>query len=218
MATPSAAPADDLAQVSEAEARLFATVRALDDADMRSPSLLPDWSVGHLLTHLARNADSHARRTAAAVAGRFVDQYPGGLAERAAAIEAGAGRRAAVILEDVAVSSARMLEGWAAVPDRAWAARSRDASGRERTLAELPGRRRLQVEVHLVDLGTGPTHRDWSDAFVADQLAQLRDGLAARLPDGATAPPDGTLDDRDELAWLLGRLTRADLPVLGPWS
>ncbi len=153
MATHPPAPAYDLERVSEAESRLFGTVRALDDTAMRATSLLPDWSVGHLLTHLARNADSHVRRTEASVEGVMVDQYPGGPSERAAEIEAGAGRRAATIAEDVAVSSARMLEAWAGVPDRAWSGVTRDASGLERPLAQLPGRRWFEVEVHLVDLG-----------------------------------------------------------------
>ncbi len=218
MATHPAAPSQDLERVSEAESRLFATVRALDDAAMRAPSLLAGWTVGHLLTHLARNADSHARRTVAAIEGIVVDQYPGGLSERAGEIEAGAGRRAATIVEDVAMSSARMLEGWVDVPDHAWAGITRDASGLERPLAELPGRRWLEVEVHLVDLGTGSTHRDWSDAFVAARLPQMRAGLTVRLPSGLAPPTAGTLDERDELAWLYGRLARADLPALGPWT
>jgi maleylpyruvate isomerase len=218
MATRPAVPVDDLERVVEAESRLFASVRALDDSAMRSPSLLPGWTVGHLLTHLARNADSHVRRTRAAVERVVVDQYPGGMAERAAEIEAGAARRAASVLEDVAASSARMLGAWAAAPDRAWTGITRDATGRERPLAELPGRRWLEVEVHLVDLGTGPTHRDWSDAFVAAHLPQMRAGTAARMPGGAAPPPEGALDARDELAWLSGRLARPGLPVLGPWA
>ena len=218
MATSSPVPVDDLERVGEAEARLVSEVRTLDDAAMRSPSLLPDWSVGHLLTHLARNADSHARRTAAAVAGVVVDQYPGGMAERTAEIEAGAGRRAATILEDVALSSARMLAAWAAAPDRAWAGVTRDASGRRRPLAELPGRRWLEVEIHLVDLGTGPTHRQWSDAFVGARLPSMREELPVRMPADARPPTAGSLDEQDELAWLYGRLARPGLPVLGPWS
>lgn len=218
MAMDPTAPVEDLERVSEAEARLFASVRALDDRAMRSRCLLPGWTVGHLLTHLARNADSHARRTEAAIQGAVVDQYPGGLAERAAEIEAGSGRHAAAVLEDVALSSARMIEGWATTPDRAWAGITRDASGLERPLVELPGRRWLEAEVHLVDLGSGPTHRDWSDAFVAVHLPQMRAGRAERKPGGATPPSAGALDPRDELAWLFGRLARPELPVLGPWA
>jgi maleylpyruvate isomerase len=140
------------------------------------------------------------------------------MAERAAEIETGAGRRASSIIEDVAMSSARMLEGWADVPDYAWSGITRDSSGLERPLAELPLRRWQEVEVHLIDIGHGPTYRDWSDAFVAARLPHMRAGLAARLSGGDTPPVTGALDERDELVWLYGRSERADLPVLGPWS
>ncbi len=218
MATEADAPVDDLAHVAGAESRLLDAVRNLGDADMVAPSRLDGWTVAHLLTHLARNADSHRRRTAAAVAGVMVDQYPGGMAERAAEIEAGAGRTAAEVVTDLATASTAMLEAWRDVPGHAWSGVTRDASGAERPLSELPGRRWLEVEVHLVDLGTGPDHHDWPDAFVAVRLDELRPGVAARLPVGATLPPAGTLDERDELAWLYGRLARPDLPVLGPWQ
>ena len=87
-----------------------------------------------------------------------------------------------------------------------------------RRLDELPDRRWLEVEVHLVDLGCGPTHNDWPDAFVAARLPEMRAEAAARLADGAELPATGAIDPRDELAWLYGRLERADLPVLGPWQ
>jgi len=212
------APVDDLARVADAEQRLFSSIRAFDDGDVRAPSLLEGWSVGHLLTHLARNADSHRRRTVAAIEGVTVDQYPGGMEERAAEIAAGADRPATVIVEDVAVSSSRMLEGWVDVPSHAWSGVTRDGGGTERPLAQLPGRRWLEVEVHLVDLGTGPSHHDWSDAFVDAHLPELRRGMGPRLPDGVAPPARGVLDRRDELAWLFGRLERADLPVLGSWQ
>ena len=103
------------------------------------------------------------------------------------------------------------------VPAHGWAGVTRAAGGSERALAELPGRRWLEVEVHLVDLGTGPSHRDWSDDFVAAGLTELRPGAGARLPVGATLPRSQDLDARDELAWLYGRLVRTDLPGLDPW-
>ncbi|HEY5109547.1 MAG TPA: maleylpyruvate isomerase N-terminal domain-containing protein [Acidimicrobiales bacterium] len=212
------APVEALDAAREAESRLLATIAPLDDAAMTRPSLLPSWTVAHLLTHLARNADSHCRRTQAAIDGVMVDQYPGGLTERASDIEAGALRRADDVRADVEASTARLLEAWSDVPAYAWANITRDATGRDRTLDELPERRWLEVEVHLVDLGVGPTYRDWPDAFVHARLPEMRDGAAARLTETDVSPAPGALDPRDELAWLYGRLERADLPILGPWQ
>ncbi|MGA2837825.1 MAG: maleylpyruvate isomerase N-terminal domain-containing protein [Acidimicrobiales bacterium] len=218
MAAAPGAPFDDLAHVAGAEERLLEEVRGLGDRDLVTPSLLPGWTLAHLLTHLARNADSHRHRTAGAVEGVVVDQYPGGTAQRAADIEAGVGRPAGEVIADLATASTRMLEAWMDAPSYAWAGITRDSGGNERPLRQLPGRRWLEVEVHLVDLGTGPTHRDWPDAFVAARLPGMRADMARRLPDGAVPPPAGSLDGRDELAWLYGRLRRDDLPVLAPWA
>ena len=218
MATPPGAPVEALSAVRDAESRLLALVAGFDDADVRRPCRLPGWTVGHLVTHLARNADSHTQRTAAAAEGVVVDQYPGGAAERERDIEAGAGRPAAALAADLADASTRMLRAWDEAPGGAWAGVTRDLSGRGRRLDELPERRWLEVEVHLVDFDRGPTHRAWSDAFVEARLPEMRAGAPGRLPAGTTLPAPGTLDARDELAWLYGRLDRVDLPRLGPWS
>ena len=78
----------DVAGCAAAHQRLLATADALTDEQVAAPSLLPGWTVGHVLAHLARNADSHARVLAAADAGEVVDQYEGGPAARAAEIDA----------------------------------------------------------------------------------------------------------------------------------
>ena len=218
MATTPPAPVEALAAVREAESRLLGVIAGFDAESVLGPSLLPGWTVGHLITHLARNADSHTRRTAAAIEGVLVDQYPGGMTQRSSEIEAGAGRSARALRADLAESSGRLLAAWDDVPGYAWANVTRDASGRERRLDELPTRRWLEVEVHLVDLGCGVTHRDWPDAFVEARLPEMRAGAAERLAAGDVLPAPGSLDPYDELAWLYGRLARADLPVLGPWS
>jgi maleylpyruvate isomerase len=46
-----------LGRIQEATGRLLATAAALTDAQAREPSLLPGWTRGHVLTHIARNAD-----------------------------------------------------------------------------------------------------------------------------------------------------------------
>ena len=218
MDEPASVPLDDLTRVASAEARLASSLVTLTDEEVRRPSLLPGWTVGHVLTHVARNADSHRRRADAAARGEVVDQYAGGVAGRAAAIEDGARRPAAALVDDVARSRGAMQAAWRRVPVDRWGAVSRDVGGRARPLHTLPARRWQEVEVHQVDLGLGVTPRDWPDEFVAVWLPRLRAGLAARLPDGASAPPAGSLDERDELAWLYGRLSRDDLPPLAPWA
>ena len=65
-----------------AEAELERTIERLDDEAARGPSQLPGWSVGHTLTHLARNADSVVWRLGGAAKGERRDQYPGGLEQR----------------------------------------------------------------------------------------------------------------------------------------
>ena len=69
--------------------------------DVGAPSLLPGWSVGHVLTHLARNADSMTYVLGAAGPDDVVERYVGGVDGRNGDIEAGAGRSAIEQLADL---------------------------------------------------------------------------------------------------------------------
>ena len=44
-------------QIDQATQRLLDTARTITDPDLRVPSMLPGWTRGHVLAHLARNAD-----------------------------------------------------------------------------------------------------------------------------------------------------------------
>jgi maleylpyruvate isomerase len=216
--TTAAAPVRAMDRVRDAQQRFLEVTRGFDDADLNRPSLLPGWTVAHVLVHVARNADSHRRRSDAAARGTVVDQYPGGFEGRAAEIERGVRRTRAQILDDVVSSADGMEAAWRRVPDGAWDVISRDVSGRERPLRSLPARRWQELEVHVVDLDAGVTNRDWPTDFVEVWLPALRATAETRLPHGAASPTPGTLDDRDELAWLYGRLHRPDLPELTRWA
>jgi maleylpyruvate isomerase len=209
-------PGEDIARVEVSHARLLEAIGGLGTPQMRRPSLLPGWTVGHVLTHVARNADSHVRRAQAAVRGEMIDQYEGGAAGRAAAIDVGAVRTAVEITHDVRTSTAALDACWRALPGDAWTGRSRDTNGLERPLFELPSRRWQETEVHLVDLGVGVTHREWPDDFVLEWLPRTRERMWSQLPNTAR----GLRFDHpaDELAWLYGRLRRDDLPDLPPWG
>lgn len=69
----------------------------MTDEQVRSPNLLPGWTVGHVVTHLARNADAHARRLTGALHGVDVPEYRRGAEQRHEEIEAGGRRSAAEI-------------------------------------------------------------------------------------------------------------------------
>ncbi len=105
-----------------------------------------------------------------------------------------------------------VARAWANVPPEAWDNPTRDVRGRERPLHQLVGRRWQELEAHLIDLDIGPTYRDWPDSFVTVWLPRLR----SHVGDAADAVKD--LDDREELAWLYGRLSGPDLPAVPPWG
>ena len=211
-------PEIHLRWVADAQLRFSAAIEGLDDDAVRAPSLLPGWSVGHVLTHVARNADSHIRRSEAAVRGEVVEQYPGGYAGRASDIERGARRPPAAIIEDVAATSASLQSVWGTLRGAAWTMQVRDVSGRHHVLRAMPSRRWRELEIHLVDLDIGPSYDDWPEEFVAENLPELRRTLDGRLQDNARPAEPGELSGREELAWLCGRLHRPGLADLLPWG
>ena len=103
-----------------AHARLLADLDGLDDGAVRAACLLPHWSRGHLLTHLARNADSNTGIFLAAQRGEVVPQYPGGVEQRSGDIDAGAGRSAAELAIDVAVADCRLWRQRGRAPEEVW--------------------------------------------------------------------------------------------------
>nr|BFE80380.1 hypothetical protein GCM10020093_029810 [Planobispora longispora] len=101
--------------------RLVATVARLSDADLTAPSRLPGWTRGHLITHIARNADSLVNLTEWARTGVERPQYPS-VESRDADIAAGAVRPAKEQLADLEESAARLATAFRDLPPRAWSA------------------------------------------------------------------------------------------------
>ncbi|WP_354211766.1 maleylpyruvate isomerase N-terminal domain-containing protein [Arthrobacter sp. UYCu511] len=66
----------------EAQGRLMRRVYQLTNEGVQSASRLPGWTVGHVRTHLARNADAHARRLSGALSGHDVPKYQSGEQQR----------------------------------------------------------------------------------------------------------------------------------------
>jgi maleylpyruvate isomerase len=206
------------ARVSAATVLLRASAEQISDQQAREPSLLPGWSRGHLLTHLARNADSLRNLLTWARTGLETPQYSSPQ-ERNDGIERGAGRPAAELLADLAESAAALDAAAASLPEPAWAAQV----GWGHTGWYTLWRRLTEVEIHHVDLGLGYSPADWPVAFATYSVEQIAGHLAdARSPAvvlrSSDAPavvrigppadqPATTVTGpvRDLLAWLTGR-------------
>lgn len=195
---------------SAAHQRLLADLDARDDDWCRGDSALPGWSRGHVLTHLARNAESHARMFAAASDGRETEQYEGGSSARNAAIEAGAGRPAVALIADVRKTIYSLEAAWFSATATTWSGHGiKSHSGGARVgISELVFMRWRETEVHHADLLASVSFADWTPDYVRLDLEHQVMLWRARKPMGLTVLPDGALKlpPHDRLAWLLGRL------------
>jgi maleylpyruvate isomerase len=167
--------------VDRASDRLYQTAEALDDAAIAGPSGLPGWTRGHVLTHIARNADSLVNLLTWARTGVETPQYPS-MADRDAAIAAGAGRPAADHLADLRAAGARFAAAVDAMTPAAWSVRIRYASGAETRAAHVVWSRLREVEVHHVDVNSGYGPGDWSDAFTLRLLHEVAGHFADTGP------------------------------------
>ena len=232
-----------LASIEESADRLLGSARALTDAQAHAASLLPGWTRGHVLTHVARNADGFRNLLAWARTGIETPMYPSEAA-RDEAIAAGAGRPAAQLARDLQESAAAFYDAAAGLPAAAWAARVQ-RRGETFPAGAMLAMRLSELEIHHVDLAAGYTPADWPDNFLAAALPRVAGSFAGRpdmapaalhpdgwaevfpvgpaTPDGPTVAvhgPPGAL-----LGWLIGRADGTGLqaagasvlPVPPPW-
>jgi maleylpyruvate isomerase len=234
-----------MAGIGEATDRLLASADALTDATAREPSGLPGWTRGHVLTHVARNADGLGNLLRWARTGTTTLMYASREARRAD-IEAGAGRSAADLAADVQATAIAFAAEAASLPDEAWAAQVRGLTGPPIPALGVLDWRRREVEIHHVDLATGYRPDDWPEEFVTASLPGVAGEFAGRedapacvlQPDGSALGPFQIGPERPAapqvlvrgsptglLAWLIGRDDGAGLrvpggaalPVLPPW-
>ena len=224
----------DLAGCRRSHARLLDHLSHLTDEGAAAASLLPGWTVAMLVTHLARNADSHRGMFEGAAVGEPRQQYPSAEA-RDADIALGRDRSAGEVVDDLRSSISALEAAWDALPDERWSGHALTTDGLPNLVADLPFQRWREVEVHLVDLGLGFTHHEWDEQYVLTELEQCVGALDDRLSIGTgasltasdlgrtwTAGADRVTmqieaPSRDLVAWLLGRRTDG-FPEIGPWT
>ncbi|MFJ5226051.1 maleylpyruvate isomerase family mycothiol-dependent enzyme [Streptomyces sp. NPDC088400] len=196
----------DLASVREATDRLLGAAALLDNAAVAAPSRLPGWSRGHVLAHIARNADALVN----VLEGR--PMYPDA-ATRDADIERDAPRGLDVHLADVRNTADRFQHS-AAVPAD-WNRVVTMRNGVTDVAARLPFRRLIEVELHHVDLGLDRDLEDLSEEFTLREIAFLAERFSGN-PD----IPSLTLGTPDGRVWHTGRAEGTEegtrLSVTGP--
>jgi maleylpyruvate isomerase len=231
-----AAAADLSARLRAADQALAATVAGVTDEQARAPSLLPGWTRGHVLTHLARNADSLRNLLIWARTGTETPQYASA-GERDAGIAAGAGRPATELRADVEAAAAEFAAEAASLRAGDWDVPVHGLRGPDHPAWYTLWRRLTEVEFHHVDLGAGYRPADWPDAFARQGLTRLTvefqrpdaPRVILRATDAGSAHLIGPLGSnpvfsRPEisgptaglLAWLIGRDDGAGLSVQPP--
>jgi maleylpyruvate isomerase len=176
-------PTETLAHVVEATAHLLATAEQFDDAAVREPSRLPGWTRGHLLTHLARNADAQVRLLTWAATGERVPMYASA-EQRAAEIEQGAGRSAAELLADVRESAEHFAVQAARLAPEQWKVEIEGMRGGPQPAVRVPWWRLEEILIHHVDLGVSFSPAHWPEYFTEPELA----GIAARFSNPVFTP------------------------------
>ncbi|MFJ7778120.1 maleylpyruvate isomerase family mycothiol-dependent enzyme [Streptomyces yangpuensis] len=222
----------DLRSVREATDRLLTAVAKLDNGALSEESHLPGWTRGHILAHLARNADALLN----VFEGR--PMYESGEA-RDADIARDAGRPLEEHLADLRDSAARFLA--TTEPDQDWSRTVELRNGVTDLAGNVPFRRWVEVDLHHVDLNIGYELSDLPEEFTDREITFLADRWSGRpeVPATALTTADGrrwrtgsagepavTVSGSPAalLAWLAGRgdkgasltTTGGPLPVLPP--
>jgi len=213
-----------LTDVDRATDNLLRAAADLDPAVVSAPSRLPGWTVGHVLTHIARNADAYTNLLTWARTGVETPAYSSPAA-REAAIAEGAARPLREQLADIRTAHERFADAGAAMPAQAW---TFQLDFIKLPAAGVPWARLREVEVHHVDLGRGYTPADWSDAFALRLLREVVTTASPEFPAMILRPYGidhpltiGTADNppvvggptKSLAAWLSGRGDGADLTV-----
>lgn len=163
--------AEALRTIDEATQRLLRTVEQFSDQDIEQPSLLPGWSRGHVLAHVAQTADAMRNLLVYARTGVPVAAYSSQEA-RDAAIEASAGRGASALLVDLSESAERFRIEAGLLAEEAWRVSVQVLGGAAFPAAQLLDRRLVEVELHHTDLGAGYGAGQWPDEFAQMFLSE----------------------------------------------
>ena len=229
--------ATQLELLAAANQRLVRTIDGLDDATFATPSLLPDWTVGHVIAHLALNGEGLAGALDGVTTGAGTPMYASPEARDRDIAELGVASPSEIRSRALA-STALYDRAVSDLPDDRWEVTIERTPGKPAFRARSSVLMRLrEVEIHHADLGVGYTAADWSPAFSTLLLDSMRKRdfprafkvLATDLSQtweyGTGEPTTTVTGESNDLAWWLtgrgdgGTLTadRDVLPEVTPW-
>lgn len=207
-----------LTEVADAEALVAKYVTGLSNDEVAAESSLPDWSRGHVLSHLANNARGLNNLIEWALTGEQKDMYVS-VEQRAIDIENDAKRDGQVIITDfleqtkiLAANLEKLVAGPLLVEEVVL------GNGSHVHPHEITTLRERELLVHLVDLGLDYTSEDWTFPFSIKTLKSVSNGkrkepVRFRLLIAGdhtwTGDQNAMMDifgsPQDLAAWLMGR-------------
>ena len=203
-----------VAGCAESHQRLLQSLDSLTDDQCREPSALPGWTRGHVLSHLARNAESHVHVLQCAARGEVGEQYVGGAKARKEGIESHANDSAESLVNAVRRSIYALEGQWAATNSEGWQGHGVNSAGASIAMSDIVFLRWREVEVHHADLSLAFTFADWNSTYVRYELDRQVMMWRASKPMGLTPVPKIVLQlsPNERLAWFLGRTEVEGLP------
>ena len=202
----------DVAGCALAHQRLLADLDHRCETARANPSaasLLPDWSIGHVLSHLARNADGFRTMIEGASKREIRPMYESAHA-RNGGIEAGASRSLPELVIDLRRSVWALESAWAGLDAEGWAGSGLTRSGKV-PVTEFAWRRWREVEIHHGDLGLGFGPADWSPDYVRFDFPRR---LAEWTSGGKTLPSEVLAGKPwQPVAWMFGRASGLATPA-----
>lgn len=179
----------DLAALHDADDRFLTVVGGLNEQDLRAPSLLPGWSRGHVIAHVALNGEAYRGALRSVIAGEPACMYASAEA-RDRDIDVLAAASADELVARCGRVAAELLPLFDRLgPEHAEAVVSRLPDGTGMTFpADQALEKRLgEVWIHLADLGTPSfSHHDWPAPFSSSLVATR----AGRHPEWAFEASD----------------------------
>jgi maleylpyruvate isomerase len=151
--------------IARADRALVRTVDSLSVDQYAEPTQLPGWTRGHVVAHLALNAEGLAGVLHGAHLGQPQCMYASPEARDADIAELAAAEPAE-LRERLLAAISRFGQAVAAMRAGDWEGRfERTPGGQDIALANIPLMRLREVEIHHADLAAGYAAADWPEEF-----------------------------------------------------